>query len=164
MNNAVGYTPIGKFDLPDPTRHRRHRRRHVRRSQGRLVQIAGRPRRHLARPRDPDARQFRPACVAALGVTLGKLEIGAAADVVVTDYIPFTPLTTENFTGHFLFAMSARNVRHVIANGVFALRDRVALMCDEPAVRASLSNCRRRPLATNGGNPGASLTLAAPSE
>ena len=36
-------------------------------------------------------------------------------------------------TGHF--GMSARNVRHVIAGGRIALRDRVAQTCDERAVR-----------------------------
>src|SRR5437762_700786 len=72
----------------------------------------------------------------ALRVTLGKLEPGAVADVVITDYVPFTPLTAENFPGHFLFAMSSNNVRDVIANGRWAMRDRNVLTCDEPRTRA----------------------------
>ena len=49
----------------------------------------------------------------ALGVTLGKLEVAAAADVVITDYIPSTPLTTENLVGHFLHGMGVQNVRQM---------------------------------------------------
>src|SRR5262249_25389245 len=75
-----------------------------------------------------------------LGVMLGKLDVGAAADVVVTDYIPFSPITAQTSAGHFLFAMSAKNVRHVIANGKFVLRDRVATTCDESAIRAKSRN------------------------
>jgi cytosine/adenosine deaminase-related metal-dependent hydrolase len=74
-----------------------------------------------------------------LGVTLGKLAPHAAADVVVTDYIPFTPLNADNFAGHFLFAMSAGNVRHVIANGHMALCERVVQTCDEAQLRAQAS-------------------------
>jgi cytosine/adenosine deaminase-related metal-dependent hydrolase len=70
-----------------------------------------------------------------LHVTLGKLRVGAAADVVITDYIPFTPLTAENLPAHFIFAMSARNVRHVIAGGTMALKDRIVLTCDEANIR-----------------------------
>jgi cytosine/adenosine deaminase-related metal-dependent hydrolase len=73
----------------------------------------------------------------ALNTTLGKLQVGAAADVVITDYLPFTPLTGENFSSHFIFAMSSRNVRHVIAGGRLALRDRIVQTCDENNIRHS---------------------------
>ncbi len=52
-----------------------------------------------------------------LGVTLGKLERGAAADVVVTSYVPATPLTSENAAGHFIFAMGSQQVRDVLVGG-----------------------------------------------
>src|SRR5262249_33812826 len=70
-----------------------------------------------------------------LGIELGKLTIGSAADVVVTDYVPFTPLTTANAAGHLIFAMASRNVRHVIAAGKIALRDRKVSACDEEKIR-----------------------------
>ena len=76
-----------------------------------------------------------------LGVTLGKLEVGAAADVVVTDYVPFTELTAKNFPAHFIFAMGSRHVKHVIARGRVALRERVVQTLDEP-------DDRRRSVAT----------------
>ncbi|HUN82189.1 MAG TPA: amidohydrolase family protein, partial [Phycisphaerae bacterium] len=66
---------------------------------------------------------------------LGKLQPGAAADIVVTDYRPSTPLTTENAADHFIFAMSARHVRHVMVAGRWLLKDRRALHIDEEARR-----------------------------
>jgi len=73
----------------------------------------------------------------ALDVTLGKLEPDAVADVVITDYHPSTPLTSENLAGHFLFALGAQHVRHVIADGQWALRERAVSTCDELQVRSA---------------------------
>ncbi len=70
-----------------------------------------------------------------LGVTLGVLEAGAAADLVVTDYRPATPLTAENLAGHLLFAMGPEFVRHVMIGGRWCLKDRLVVACDEPAIR-----------------------------
>ncbi|MCZ6816295.1 MAG: amidohydrolase family protein [Planctomycetota bacterium] len=70
-----------------------------------------------------------------LGVTLGRLEAGAAADIVVTDYVPATPIDTENACAHLLFALAARHVRHVFVNGNIALRDREAVAIEESDVR-----------------------------
>ncbi|HKQ47194.1 MAG TPA: amidohydrolase family protein [Phycisphaerae bacterium] len=56
--------------------------------------------------------------------TLGRLEPGAAADVVVTDYIPSTPLTAENVAGHVLFALGPQHVHDVLIDGAWALRNR----------------------------------------
>ncbi|WP_233502093.1 hypothetical protein [Collinsella sp. TF09-1AT] len=39
---------------------------------------------------------------------LGVLEPGAAADVIVMDYKPFTPLSEENIDGHMLFGMMGK--------------------------------------------------------
>ena len=71
----------------------------------------------------------------ALDITLGKLEAGAAADIIITDYAPTTPLTTENFPGHFIFGLGSRHVRDVIVAGRWGLRDRNVLTIDEPLVR-----------------------------
>ncbi len=72
---------------------------------------------------------------AALDITLGKLEPDAAADIVITDYRPSTPLTSHNLAGHFIFAMGANHVASVIVNGEWKLRERVVAACDEPTVR-----------------------------
>jgi len=79
-----------------------------------------------------------------LGVTLGKLEAGAAADIVVTDYVPFTPLTSENLPGHILFGLSSNRVRSVLVDGQWRLRDRIVRACDEQAERAHAREAAQR--------------------
>ncbi len=72
----------------------------------------------------------------ALGVKLGSLEMGAAADLVLTNYRPATPLTSENLAGHFLFALGPEFVQSVMIDGHWCLRDGQVVSCDEPALRA----------------------------
>jgi putative selenium metabolism protein SsnA len=71
----------------------------------------------------------------ALGVKLGVLVPGAAADLVLTNYRPATPLTSENVAGHFLFAMGPEFVRDVMIAGNWILRGGVVETCDEPNLR-----------------------------
>jgi putative selenium metabolism protein SsnA len=70
-----------------------------------------------------------------LGVKLGVLEPGAAADLVLTNYRPATPLTAENPAGHFLFAMGPEFVRDVMVGGWWLMRKGHVVTCDEPAMR-----------------------------
>ena len=72
----------------------------------------------------------------ALGVTLGRLSPGSAGDVVVTDYHPPTPMTTDNLAGHVLFSLASRHVRDVMIGGRWVMRDRRVETCDEAEVRA----------------------------
>ena len=72
---------------------------------------------------------------AALDVPLGKLEPDAAADVVITDYRPATPVTTENLADHFLSGLDARCVTDVLIDGRWALRQRRVETLDEPQNR-----------------------------
>jgi len=81
---------------------------------------------------------------AALDVSLGKLNEGAAADVVLTDYVPSTPLTSENLADHFVFAMSARHVVGVLVAGQWKLRERGVVVCDERSARESAADVARR--------------------
>jgi putative selenium metabolism protein SsnA len=76
----------------------------------------------------------------ALQITLGKLDRNAAADVVITDYRPFTPLTGENLAAHFIFGMSARHVTDVLIDGRWVLRERVIQCCDEAGLRRDALN------------------------
>jgi putative selenium metabolism protein SsnA len=71
-----------------------------------------------------------------LGVKLGVLESGAAADLVLTTYRPATPLSAECLPGHFLFAMGPEFVRDVMVAGKWRLRHGQAVSCDETAIRA----------------------------
>jgi cytosine/adenosine deaminase-related metal-dependent hydrolase len=66
-----------------------------------------------------------------LGIALGRLTPDAAADVVVTDYCPSTPLTSANVAGHFIFAMGAQHVKDVLVDGQWVMRDRRIETCNE---------------------------------
>lgn len=71
---------------------------------------------------------------------LGVLEEGAAADVIVTDYNPLTPMDASNVNGHILFGMTGRSVVTTIANGKVLMKDRILLNVDEEKVMA---DCRQ---------------------
>jgi putative selenium metabolism protein SsnA len=58
------------------------------------------------------------------GRPIGALHQGAAADLVVLDYCPPTPLTPENLPFHVLFGLRSAMVRSVMINGNWVLRDR----------------------------------------
>lgn len=44
-------------------------------------------------------------------------------DLVVLDYPSPTPLTRENFAGHFIFGLESAHIRHVVANGELIVND-----------------------------------------
>jgi cytosine/adenosine deaminase-related metal-dependent hydrolase len=73
----------------------------------------------------------------ALGVKLGVLEAGAAADLVLTNYRPATPLSAENLAGHLLYAMGPECVRDVMVDGWWVLRNGHFVTCDETRERAA---------------------------
>jgi putative selenium metabolism protein SsnA len=70
---------------------------------------------------------------------LGVLEPGAAADIVVSDYVPLTPMTADNCDGHILFGMSGRSMVTTIINGVVKMKDRELIGIDAEAI---LAKCR----------------------
>ena len=136
MNNAVGYAPISKLKCPIMLG-----------TDGIGADMFTEAKIAWFKSRD-GAAGISPARVIemlatsarraseALKVTVGKLEAGCAADVVMTDYVPFTLLTRESFPGHFIFAMGSNHVRDVIANGRWALRERQVITCDERQIRS----------------------------
>ena len=135
MNNAVGYAPTGTFKCPvllgtdgiggDMLTEAKHA--WFKACDGR----AGLSPADIVGMLAASARRASQA----LGVTLGKLEVGAAADIVITDYLPPTPLTADNFAGHFIFGLGPQHVRDVIVNGSWLLRGREIRSCDEVEVR-----------------------------
>ncbi|HEY9233135.1 MAG TPA: ssnA protein, partial [Blastocatellia bacterium] len=60
------------------------------------------------------------------GVEMGTLNEGAAADLVVMDYQPPTPLTAENLAWHLIFGMSSAMIESVMVAGRFIIRERRA--------------------------------------
>ena len=67
---------------------------------------------------------------------LGILKEGAAADVIVMDYKPFTPFSDENIDGHMIFGMMGKNCRTTIINGKVLYKDREYVDIDEEAINA----------------------------
>ncbi len=69
---------------------------------------------------------------------LGVLRPGAAADVIVMDYRPFTPFSDENIDGHMLFGMTGRQCQTTMVNGKILMWDRQLTEIDEEAVNAKI--------------------------
>ena len=67
---------------------------------------------------------------------LGILKEGAAADVIVMDYHPFTPFSDENIDGHMIFGMMGKNCRTTIINGKVLYKDREFVDIDEERLNA----------------------------
>lgn len=65
---------------------------------------------------------------------LGVLKEGAAADVIVTDYIPLTPMDASNINGHILFGMTGRSVVTTVCNGKVLMKDRELIGLDEEKI------------------------------
>ena len=79
------------------------------------------------------------------GLPLGELSEGGAADVVLVDYDPPTPLESENCAGHLVFGLSQATVDTTIVGGRVLMRHRrLTLDLDEARV-----NARARELAKN---------------
>ena len=76
--------------------------------------------------------------------TLGVLKPGAAADVIVMDYKPFTPFSDANIDGHMLFGMTGRQCQTTMINGRILMRDRVLTEIDEEAVNAHILESSKR--------------------
>ena len=69
---------------------------------------------------------------------LGILKEGAAADVIVMNYIPPTPFDGSNANGHILFGMTGRDVVTTICNGKVLMKDRELIGIDEEKVMAEV--------------------------
>lgn len=66
----------------------------------------------------------------------GILAPGAQADVMIADYVPFTPLNADNFYGHLLYGLSFARVNTTIARGNVVVDNGRLVGMDEEAVRA----------------------------
>lgn len=69
-------------------------------------------------------------------VPLGILKAGAAADIIVMDYRPFTPVSEKNIDGHLLFGMQGSCCRTTIIQGKVRYQDRKFVDLDEEAIQA----------------------------
>jgi putative selenium metabolism protein SsnA len=69
-------------------------------------------------------------------IPVGRLETGAAADLIVLEYDPPTPLTADNLAWHWMFGMHSGLVRDVMIGGRWVLRSRRFVNVDEEKIRA----------------------------
>jgi cytosine/adenosine deaminase-related metal-dependent hydrolase len=65
---------------------------------------------------------------------VGALESGAFADIILLDYVPFTPLTTGNYPWQLIFGMDGSHVTHTIVGGQVVMENRQVLTLDEAAI------------------------------
>ena len=134
MNNAVGYTPIAK-----------HRRPPILGTDGidgdlwaesKIAYFKSRdaglpiPADWVLRLQGAAARRAS----ASLGIQLGVLEVGAAADLVRTSYRPMTPMSADTLAGHVVFGMGSQHVRDVMVAGTWKLRDGRPVDVDEAEI------------------------------
>jgi len=74
---------------------------------------------------------------------VGVLKEGAAADIVVADYNPLTPMDASNVNGHILFGMNGRSIVTTMINGKLLMKDRELLGIDE---EKAMADCRAEAL------------------
>ena len=72
-------------------------------------------------------------------IPIGKIKEGYAADVIVTDYYPYTPFDETNINGNILFGMNGRSVVTTIGNGKVLMKERVLTMIDEQKTFAEIA-------------------------
>jgi putative selenium metabolism protein SsnA len=65
------------------------------------------------------------------GMEIGRIEKGAAADLILVDYYPPTPLHAGNLFGHILFGIANAPVDSLMVNGRYVLRDSQCVTVDE---------------------------------
>ena len=70
------------------------------------------------------------------GRSIGCLEVGAEADLILVDYQPFTELNAGNLPWHLIFGFEASMVTTTICAGQVLMRDRQLLTLDESAIAA----------------------------
>ena len=67
---------------------------------------------------------------------VGELSVGSAADIVLLDYLPPTPLSSDNFPWHLIFGIDGHHVNSTMVAGRWLMRDRQLLTIDEEGIHA----------------------------
>lgn len=68
--------------------------------------------------------------------SVGALTPGAFADIILLDYVPYTPLTDGNYPWQIIFGMDGSHVTHTICGGQMLMQERQVLTLDEEAIAA----------------------------
>lgn len=75
------------------------------------------------------------------GLRAAELSTGAAADLILVDYQPITPLSAGNLPWHILFGFNESMITTTIARGKLLMKDRELLTLDEAKIA---SEARKR--------------------
>jgi cytosine/adenosine deaminase-related metal-dependent hydrolase len=67
---------------------------------------------------------------------IGRLEAGAAADIILVDYHATTPLSAGNLPWHIIFGFESSMVTTTIVAGKILMQDRELLTLDEAEITA----------------------------
>lgn len=68
--------------------------------------------------------------------SVGVIEKGAYADIIVADYDPLTPINGDNANSHILFGINGRYVTTTMINGKVVMKDREIVGVDTEAIMA----------------------------
>jgi putative selenium metabolism protein SsnA len=144
LNNSVGRAPVMQFvdrailgtDGIDADMFAESRTAFFRAREDSLERGADEFTDMLARGSRLAAEQF--------GLPMGELAVGAAADLMLLDYDPPTPLTSGNLPWHWAFALTPASVRDVMVDGAWVMRDRALVTVDEEKIRADARQAARR--------------------
>ncbi|MDQ7063674.1 MAG: putative aminohydrolase SsnA [candidate division KSB1 bacterium] len=80
----------------------------------------------------------------ASGQKVGHVAPGYLADLILVDCFPPTPMTTDNFWGHYLFGIADSVVDTTIINGRIVMRDKVIEGIDEAEIAAKAKEVAKR--------------------
>lgn len=73
------------------------------------------------------------------GTPIGQIAVGQAADLILVDYHPPTPMTDGNLPWHILFGFRDSMVTTTIVHGQVLMKDRQLLTLDEKQIAARAS-------------------------
>lgn len=78
------------------------------------------------------------------GQPVGRIEPGYLADLILVDYYPPTPLSGDNFWGHFLFGLVDAEVDTTIINGKVVMRGKALPHLDEARLASDSRRCAEK--------------------
>lgn len=78
------------------------------------------------------------------GQKVGRIESSYLADLILVDYFPPTPLTSDNFWGHFLFSIADAEVDTTIINGKIAMRNKEIPVINEEEIAEKANMAAKR--------------------
>ncbi|MCD4674250.1 MAG: amidohydrolase family protein, partial [Anaerolineaceae bacterium] len=73
-----------------------------------------------------------------LAERVGSLEVGKQADLAVIDFDSANLTPSYDLYSHFIYAIAASNVRHVMIDGKMVMQDRQLLTLDEGEVKSQV--------------------------